>query len=330
MQSPSHKPKLIISCDGGGMRGIQLEKDLGCDIFARASLIGGTSTGGMITFSRMAGHSNEDIRDLYITVGREVFKTDCRNIVESQSIANTKMFSEALTKLYNQSTLSDFSPLVKGFVTTSATNILLPHLGPEPFILSNYNNPTRAINPKEIPENHSIVHAVRATSAIPMLFSTPTYKNYTYMDGGYFNNNPINLTHQEAVNIFGMDNIHECIFISFGTGYQVTKTDMMSNLTSSFTTGTKFVTTNIGKVIENPLTRIINFMTGSSFEIHQQFQKANPNLHYFRFDPVIDKNIGVNDVSEPSIAYMKEEATRFTNSKEYKEMVLKIKGLLDF
>ena len=70
---------LILSCDGGGIRGLvpalllqQLDQEL--NFLSRVDLFAGTSTGGVIATGLASEVSISSIVNIYMTKGAEIFK----------------------------------------------------------------------------------------------------------------------------------------------------------------------------------------------------------------------------------------------------------------
>ncbi|KAF2074554.1 hypothetical protein CYY_004137 [Polysphondylium violaceum] len=326
------KLKVVVCLDGGGTKGLMtlqmlshLEKELGFDMTKTCDLIGGTSTGGIISFCKLINLSNEEIVDLYKKIGKEVLKFACTNITESQSIVNTKLYTDSLTKYFGDTHIKDFCAGRKCFLMTSVSEKLVPNY--KPFMLSNYDNPGRAhVGPKETLKNLSVVNCVRATSGIPGLFALPTHESQIFMDGGYFHNNPIEATYHEALSVFGASEAEYIIFISFGTG------ECPNAINSFISNGVMNPLEKLSSFspfkIDSPAQRIVNFMTKSSNETHLKFKAANPKVKYFRFDPILDKNIQVNDCSDETIAYMNKVTEAYLSSFEVKNSISQLKELL--
>lgn len=76
----AHKKRLILSLDGGGMRGIltiqllkKLEEIAGIPCFELFDMVAGTSTGGIIAGLILTGHTAPEIEALYTNLVTEVF-----------------------------------------------------------------------------------------------------------------------------------------------------------------------------------------------------------------------------------------------------------------
>ncbi|KAM9956613.1 hypothetical protein ACTFIR_003337 [Dictyostelium discoideum] len=337
MSEGANKQKIFISLDGGGTRGLMtiqilshLEKELGRNVGDLCDIIAGTSAGGIISFCKMNGIDNESINELYKCVGKKVTKFNCTNITESQSIANTNLLIEELSKLFSGN-IKDFAKHRKGFVLTCLSPTLLP-IDYKAYMISNYDNDNRFfMEPKKMLDV-SVVDSIRATSGIPLLFNVPRYQGKNFLDGGYLNNNPTPILYQEAVSLFGGENSKDFIFISIGTGRKPTNQNISSKLIAGAKLPFKVTNTIVNNVtgieLDSPIHRIVNFMTTSGEESHLQFKNAHPDLSYFRFDTYIDKDIAVNDASDETIEYMKKSTNDYLNSDECKKLISDLKKLI--
>ena len=94
---------LILTCDGGGIRGLisallvqQLDQELG--FLKRVNLFAGTSTGGLIALGLASEVPIAKLVDIYMNDGAEIFKP-------YESIAPLPPPPPSLTKIYPQSVL---------------------------------------------------------------------------------------------------------------------------------------------------------------------------------------------------------------------------------
>ena len=83
--NPNNK-KMVLSCDGGGIRGIiiarcleKLERLEGRPCNEIFSLMAGTSTGAIIAGALAKGVKASDLVDIYLTRGKEIFRKEIRD-----------------------------------------------------------------------------------------------------------------------------------------------------------------------------------------------------------------------------------------------------------
>jgi predicted acylesterase/phospholipase RssA len=206
------RKNVAIAIDGGGIRGIvvtralaMLEKSLGkpCrDIFRLAA---GTSTGSIISTGIAAGLTAQRMDDLYLAMGKTVFKKSLRSCLFplTRYRYDHKPLEDALLEAVGKRTMSDFwngSPRTDVVITT--------------FDLQ--TNHTCFIKPWKNEYKHwPVVKAVLASSSVPTYF--PLVDN-RYADGGVgAYANPCYLAAYEAQFVLNWAP-EETTLISLGTG----------------------------------------------------------------------------------------------------------------
>jgi patatin-like phospholipase/acyl hydrolase len=208
----------IISCDGGGIRGlltiilIDRLQDEFPGLLDRTTLYAGTSTGGIIAICLAKGISPSQIRHLYYAKGPEVFK---RNWLSPTGIFGARYKAKGLQKelhaLLGDATLEHLNK-----------RVLIPT-----FDLDNdKEGANRTWKPKfftnfgeEEPDlNVSAVDACMATGAAPTYF--PSHAGY--IDGGVFAANPSTCAVVEILNTGEADSdkvpLGKIVQLSIGTG----------------------------------------------------------------------------------------------------------------
>lgn len=215
--------KLVLSLDGGGIRGIfsacvleALEQVIGRPCGEAFDLIAGTSTGGILACGLASGVSISDLRDLYAKRGGEIFSKDplefAMNLLDSKY--SPEPLERILAEVLHDHTLTDAT--TKLLVTAYA--IELPHsakswAAPDstraPYVFKSWAG-----------ANAYLRDVARATSAAPTYFPPHEFTNLSgekgaYVDGGVFANNPAMCAFAEAVRLWPQEDI---AVISVGTG----------------------------------------------------------------------------------------------------------------
>ncbi|MGH9930161.1 MAG: patatin-like phospholipase family protein [Pyrinomonadaceae bacterium] len=221
--------KLIVSCDGGGIRGLIVALLLQQIDSAQPNFLGqtylhaGTSTGGIISLAMACGIDLGEIVSLYENDGSQIFTTSAclgnTNVAAKLAAAPDPNASgnswwtyiidhimELLCVWYDNGGLKQAVVNTLGSSTATATlNSLVPAAPASPqYVLVNTlqlcdsNNtwvPLQLTNLPNLPNNNSgvtlVIDAAMSTSAAPMYF--PPYQHPTYgycADGGLFANNP--------------------------------------------------------------------------------------------------------------------------------------------
>lgn len=246
---PSNTPKRILSLDGGGIRGaltlgylkkietILREKEenenlLLCDYF---DLIGGTSTGSIIAAALSIGKNVDEIKDLYMELGDEIFgdksKRDWWKVWETWKFLkaeyNHAALEENLKKAFRNITLGG-NEIKTGLCIVAKradTNSTWPLI----------NHPQGKFYDTVLGKNKNILlwQAVRASSAAPTYFAPQMIdvgdgQRAAFIDGGVsMANNPA-LTLLKVATLKGFSFRWEMgedklSIVSVGTGYSVLK-----------------------------------------------------------------------------------------------------------
>lgn len=220
--------KLIVSCDGGGIRGLivalllqQINSD-NPNFLGQTYLHAGTSTGGIISLAMACGIDLTEIVNLYQDDGGKIFTTSAclGNTQLAADIASAKAANasasswwtyildhimELLCAWYDNSGLKQAIVNTLGSTAAATLNSLVPASPAAPqYVLVNTlqlcdsNNtwvPLQLTNLPNLQNNNSgvtlVIDAAMSTSAAPMYF--PPYQHPTYgycADGGLFANNP--------------------------------------------------------------------------------------------------------------------------------------------
>ena len=192
--------KIGLALSGGGIRGIAHagvlkaleENDIKIDI------IGGTSSGGIISSLYAMGYSPYYIYILFKRYAKEIVEINSNTIISS--VANFMMnkkiniaglkTGESLEKAYDNLGLKKGIRKVKDInrlpVVIPAVNVV----DGEKYIFTNNI-------PKDIKDNSKYIddipigRAIRATSSFPGIFCPCSFEEYNFLDGGVLDNVPV-------------------------------------------------------------------------------------------------------------------------------------------
>jgi patatin-like phospholipase/acyl hydrolase len=185
----------ILSCDGGGIRGVLTAVLLNRLVTAYPALLrdrpgtitmfAGTSTGGILALGLAAGMTPAQIRDLYVTNGKLIFDASwLHDVVEVGGLSGAKYdnvnLKQILQDTFGAQKLSDLKPrvLIASFsLDNQATDPSARTWSPKFF-----HNFTGADSDGE----SLLVDVAMSTSAAPTYF--PSYG--VFIDGGVIANNP--------------------------------------------------------------------------------------------------------------------------------------------
>jgi uncharacterized protein len=184
----------ILSCDGGGIRGVLtavlLNRLLGAypallqDRPGTITLFAGTSTGGILALGLAAGLTPAQIRDLYVVNGKLIFDSSwTHNVVELGGISGSKYdnvnLKQILQETFGAQKLKDLHSrvLIASFNLDNQADTTARTWNPKFF--HNFAGP-------DSDGEFLAVDVAMSTSAAPTYF--PSYG--VYVDGGVIANNP--------------------------------------------------------------------------------------------------------------------------------------------
>jgi hypothetical protein len=214
------RKNLAIAIDGGGIRGIiparalsMLEQEMGKSAHEMFRLTAGTSTGSIIAAGIAAGMSAEKINELYLKLGREIFRPSFRT--KLWPLFNHRYQREPLENALNE-VLKDLK-LGDLWTAKPYTDLVVTSFD----VIENRTRFFKSWKPEysDLP----LVKAVLASSAAPTYFPSVDGR---YIDGGVGSfNNPCYLAAFEIAFFLGnkkrgneMWKPEETTLISLGTG----------------------------------------------------------------------------------------------------------------
>jgi uncharacterized protein len=185
----------ILSCDGGGIRGVLtavlLNRLVGAyptllqDRPGTITLFAGTSTGGILALGLAAGLTPAQIRDLYVVNGKLIFDSSwTRDVVELGGISGSKYDNVNLKQILQETFGAQKLKDLRSRVLIASFNLDNQAADPSsrtwnPKFFHNFSGPDS--------DGESLaVDVAMSTSAAPTYF--PSYG--VYVDGGVIANNP--------------------------------------------------------------------------------------------------------------------------------------------
>ena len=224
---PKDRAFRILAIDGGGIRGVfpaaflaALEKRHldGCSVARCFDLIAGTSTGGIVALGLGAGLGADEIRDLYVTRGREVFPPVGdglfgrieRRLRDSRQLFRYRYDRDALARVLSEC----FGSMRFG---DARTRLCIPSVDGrygETYIFKTPHHPDFTKDAAE-----SMMKVAVATAAAPTFFRPFEDGGYTFVDGGLFANNPIMVALADVLSCFSVPRERlRILSIGCGTG----------------------------------------------------------------------------------------------------------------
>ena len=232
------KKKIILSIDGGGIRGIvpgqilihieRLLKEIFDDstykIADHFDLVAGTSTGGILACAYLMSefdrpkYTAEEVVDIYFERGDDIFTIPLFHKIRSAGgVLDEKYPADGL-----EETLQDY------FGDAKLSELLKPTL------ITAYDIKRRKAHfftqhdAKDPDHNFYLRDVARATAAAPTFFEISKIKSdankyYPLIDGGIFANNPALCAYAEMRNKFSTKELKglasDILLLSIGTGY---------------------------------------------------------------------------------------------------------------
>ncbi|CAK5080698.1 unnamed protein product [Meloidogyne enterolobii] len=310
------KPPILLSLDGGGIKGLVLirvlliiERNLGKDLWPLIDWVAGTSTGAILACALAKGHS------YFLTLIKNFLGkslTDCQKLylqLKNIVFRGSRPYNPVvLERILIQTLSTDFISSIekpKLLLTSAKMNIAPPSL----VLFRSYQLPEELTKGEDKMEEMGYVDrnvttiwkAARCSSAAPTYF--PPFDDI-YVDGGVICNNPTMELLTEFVKLrpyFKLPNPH-CV-ISIGTGTPPSK---------SLTIHRSFIWRLLQRVSRNT-----EFMRNMAQGLVEQITESNrrPVMHcsafcaalgvpFFRFSPRLSDDVRINEVDDACILKM--------------------------
>ncbi|EGG16708.1 patatin family protein [Cavenderia fasciculata] len=343
---------LIVTMDGGGMRGIitigilqKLKELLGTDITNDCHMMCGTSTGGLLSIARAIDLEYSYLRDFYIRLGANIFGNPLENLFNHGTLANQVELKKELEQiqLLTGKNLSQFVQNKKLFVVACGKEID-SNSGFESVLIKNYGTEHQQM---------SVVQSLLATSAAPCYFPSVKIGTQKFIDGGAINNNPTFLAYIEAKELYPLKD-YNYVIVSLGTGGIDSKAPSLPKKPKTNSTpkppkslgdsslGTiNNVIDNVGNASNNisdssnDILKIGNDVMKGIANSHKQhchfmnyISGNNDGVQYYRFNPELKKSIKLQDTSKEALKAMDEAVDNFMKDQKVKEMIIDLKKSL--
>jgi uncharacterized protein len=333
---------LILSCDGGGIRGYlsslllqQLNNDLG--IFGsnnqNINLYAGTSTGGLIALALAYGKSIDDVVHLYKTEGSNIFNPlgiqgSCL-LPSATDLGGFSDVKEFWQVLYDDIGDPSVRTVVENFipgnpVLSSVTNNVMVAT----FQLDDPQSTTKSWNPLVI-DNFSgspgadtyLYDAALSTSAAPVYFPPYYHPKFGWCsDGGLFANNPAPLAVARAIS--SGQNPSDVVMLSIGTGINnaALPVDEDNRLCFGLKYWVWFETSG-----PTPPFPLLNGMMDGVSASNDWVSSQLLGARYKRVNPTLPETIALNDYSPAAMKMMKNAVDSYVDSSEWGDIKTWIK-----
>ena len=340
------KKYLILSCDGGGMRGYlaslvmqKLNRDLG--IFgpdgAKIDLYAGTSTGGLIALGLAHGKSIDQIVDLYKNCGPHVFKplsiqSRClfsgldrlaADVLTAADVEDARALWQVLfdnTGTPSLRTVAEAfipgNPLLSSLsnrVMVATFQLAAPQLSPSswnPLVIDNFPGSPGA--------NTYLYDAALSTTAGPVYFPPYPHPQFGWcVDGGLFANNPSMLAVGRAIDA-GVS-LSDIVVLSIGTGR--TPASIPVDTENRLCLGPRHWVDYAPKAPAPAFPLLHALMEGASISTDylcgRVLDGGRPQSRYMRANPRLPKEVAFDDYSPATLKMLEQAAEDYYATAEW-------------
>ncbi|XP_042229345.1 calcium-independent phospholipase A2-gamma-like, partial [Homarus americanus] len=300
----------LLTIDGGGVRGLvalevlrKIEQEAGHPIHELFDYICGVSTGAILAVM-MGVHrfSLDECETMYRELSTQIFTQTTFKGATSLFMRNSYYDSNSWTEILKEhmgaksliETARDADGPKLCLVATSANTNRI-----QAYLFRNYNLPYRVTSHYQGTSLPLIWEAVRASAAAPGYFSEFRIGDLILLDGGLFVNNPTAIAVHEAKQLWP-DVELQCV-VSVGTGRHE---PIASTSEASISWATRIRT-------------VLNSATDTE-GVHTTMHDLLPGKVYYRFNPYLSDEIGLDEIGEERLSIMMEDTKLYLRKNEMK------------
>lgn len=297
------EPYVILSIDGGGIRGViparilsHFEEEYGVSISELVDCFAGSSTGGMITLGltlpnpinpHKARYSAKWIEGIYATKGDLIFQNSwwhwfCALGGMIGPEYESDAFGKLLQEIVGQTKLDQ---LIKDVLITSFD--VTTH---QPFLFEHFNSYTLHDAP--------LIDIALSTTAAPTYFPSHLLNEHNLVDGGILANCPAGWAYLELLNKEVLNSKDVYIF-SLGSGELIETADMDTH--PNLITSVKEVINSLFDATEDGMEELLNLAM------------KNNKIHFIRWQPIlatVDQS-KLDNISKENIASLQDLASAY-------------------
>ncbi|XP_012669677.2 calcium-independent phospholipase A2-gamma-like [Clupea harengus] len=309
----------VLSIDGGGTRGLiavqtllRLEALTGKPIYQLFDYICGVSTGAILAFMlAVVRMPLSECEELYRKLGSDVFK---QNVIVgtmkmgwSHAFYDSEIWENILKEKLGLDLLVETSRNPDCPKLSAVSTVVNRGTPLKAYVFRNYSIPPGIRSHYRGSCQYKLWQAIRASSAAPGYFKEFGLGGDLHQDGGLLINNPTALA------------IHECKCLWPKTPLQC----VVSLGTGRFETVGKNNATHTS--LKTKLTNIISSATDTE-EVHTMLDELLPPDTYFRFNPFMPEEIGLDESRSEKLNLLLAEGERYLERNE--EKLRKAAGIL--
>ncbi|XP_064099682.1 calcium-independent phospholipase A2-gamma-like [Macrobrachium nipponense] len=301
----------LLTIDGGGVRGLvaievlrRIEEEAGQPIHELFDYICGVSTGAILAVLIGAHQQSiDECEKLYRKLSTQIFTQTTFQGAKGLFMKSSYYDSDAWTNILKENmgeislieTARDVDACKLCLVATSANTNKV-----QAYLFRNYNLPYRVSSYYQGSSQPQLWEAVRASAAAPGYFSEFKIGDLIFLDGGIFVNNPTAIALHEAKQLWPDVDL-QCV-LSVGTGRH--EPIAMINDSSTFNWATRIRT-------------VVNSATDTE-GVHTTMHDLLPGNVYFRFNPYLSDEIGLDEIGENRLSMMMEDTNLYLRKNELK------------
>ena len=345
---------LILSCDGGGIRGylssLLLQRlNAKFDILGvngigpnkpKIDLFAGTSTGGLIALALAQGKSIDSIVELYATQGANIFNPldlqlgcmfpepgdfairDIEKTIEADISGLKELWQVLYDDIGNPSLRTVIESFIPGNPLLSAlpSNVMVPT-----FQLSDSATPPSWSSliidnfPGSPGSSTYLYDAALSTAAAPVYFPPYNHPQFGWCsDGGLFANNPAPLAVGRAIE--EGQSISDIVLLSIGTG--ITPASMQVTSDTRLCYGLKYWAWLEQSGTTPPFPILNALMDGVSISndsLTSSLLGGSQNGgRYMRVNPTLPESVPLNDYSPATMQMFRDVANKYFESDQWK------------
>ncbi|XP_071533326.1 calcium-independent phospholipase A2-gamma-like [Panulirus ornatus] len=300
----------LLTIDGGGIRGLvalevlrKIEEEAGYPVYKLFDYICGVSTGAILAVL-MGVHRIplDECETLYRELSTKIFTQTTFKGATSLFMRNSYYDSDSWTELLKEymgeksliETARDpDSPKICLVATSANTNRI------QAYLFRNYNLPYRVTSHYQGTSLPHLWEAARASAAAPGYFSEFRIGDLILLDGGLFVNNPTAIAVHEAKQLWPDVDL-QCV-LSVGTGRHE---PIATTSEASISWATRIRT-------------VLNSATDTE-GVHTTMHDLLPGNVYYRFNPYLTDEIGLDEIGADRLALMMEDTRLYLRKNEMK------------
>ncbi|XP_068231173.1 calcium-independent phospholipase A2-gamma-like [Palaemon carinicauda] len=300
----------LLTIDGGGVRGLvaieilrRIEEESGQPIHELFDYICGVSTGAILAVLIGAHQQSiDECEKLYRKLSTQIFTQTtfqgAKGLFMKSSYYDSDVWTSILKENMGEISLIETAREAEAckfcLVATSANTNKV-----QAYLFRNYNLPYRVSSHYQGSSQPHLWEAVRASAAAPGYFSEFKIGDLIFLDGGIFVNNPTAIALHEAKQLWPDADL-QCV-LSVGTGRH--EPIAMIN-DSTFNWATRIRT-------------VVNSATDTE-GVHTTLHDLLPGNVYFRFNPYLSDEIGLDEIGEDRLSMMMEDTNLYLRKNELK------------